>query len=180
MDRGNDPAAVKTTLPAWLRFSLLGAALLLALALSPLRPLKIDGSSMEPTMRNGETYVLDQFYWKLNGLQLGDVVVLEREDGDKWVKRLIGLPGDVLQIGRDEFGWIRHVANITRHPDQRLQDAYLEERTVQPGEIFIIGDNLNRSSDSTNQEAGAFKLTDVIGVARTFTMRRSFPFRKHL
>jgi hypothetical protein len=44
----------------------------------------------------------------------------------------------------------------------------------------VIGDNLNWSSDSTNQEAGAFKLEDIVGVVRTFTFRRDFPFRTHL
>jgi hypothetical protein len=55
----------------------------------------------------------------------------------------------------------------------------LEERLVEAGEIFVIGDNLNRSADSTNQEAGSFKLADVQGVVRTFGLSRDFRFREH-
>jgi hypothetical protein len=55
-----------------------------------------------------------------------------------------------------------------------------EIRDVGPDEVFVIGDNLNRSMDSTNQEAGAFKKADIIGVVRAFPFRREFPFQKHL
>jgi signal peptidase I len=145
------------------------------LAVTPFRPLKVTGRSMEPTLQNGDTYVLDQFYWKPSGLRRTDIVVVRHGD-EYWVKRLIGMPGDRLQIARREDGWITQVRNLTLSPELERADDLAEERTVGSGEIFVIGDNLNRSTDSTNQEAGAFKLSDVMGIVRTLSLRREIPF----
>lgn len=166
-----------------LRTGLLSVMLVGALALTPFRTLKVSGQSMEPTLRNGETYLLDQWYWKQGGLKRSDIVVVQHGD-EKWVKRLAGMPGDRLAITRRPDGWITFVANLTVNPKlierAREPGADVEEKTVGKDEIFVIGDNLNRSADSTNQEAGAFKLEHVLGVVRTVTLRRDFPFRTHL
>jgi signal peptidase I len=155
-----------------------GSLLAAVLALTPFRPLKISGHSMEPTLHNGETYLLDQLYWKSAGLRRMDIVVV-RHGEEYWVKRLIGMPGDHLQIARRPDGWITSVRNVTAAPALATTEDVPEERQVEPGEIYVIGDNLNRSQDSTNQEAGAFRRDDVLGVVRTFTLKREFQFRKH-
>lgn len=162
-----------------LRYSLLGALLVAALALTPLRPLKVTGHSMEPTLRDGETYLLDQFYWQPSGVCRGDIVVVKQGE-EKWVKRLIGMPGDRLLISYRLDGAIAQVSNLTVNPSLRGTPGFPEERTMASDEIFVIGDNLNHSVDSTYPEAGAFKMKDIIGVVRTLTLRRDFPFRHHL
>jgi signal peptidase I len=163
---------------ARLRYTCLGMLFVAVLALTPFRPLKITGRSMEPTLRHGETYLLDHFYWKSGGLRRNDIVVVDRGE-EKWVKRLVGLPGDVLQIAYGSDGWIENISNVTANPDLRRSERSVGQRVVEPGEIFVIGDNMGRSTDSTTQEAGAFKLKDVMGVVRSFTLRREFPFREH-
>ncbi len=166
-----------------LRTGLLSVMLVGTLALTPFRTLKVAGRSMEPTLQNGETYLLDQSYWKRGGLKRSDIVVVQHGD-EKWVKRLVGMPGDRLALTYRPDGWITFVANLTVNPAlrnrQQEPNTHVRERVVGDGEIFVIGDNLNWSADSTNQEAGAFKLEHVLGVVRTFTLRRDFPFRKHL
>jgi len=166
-------------MPAKVRFTLLGLILLAALALTPFRPLKVEGNSMHPTLLNGETYVLDQVYWKPSGLRRGDIVVVKHGQ-QKWVKRLVGMPGDRLQIQRRRDGWVVHVGNLTLNPAARRSEGFLEEITVPDSEIFVIGDNLNWSADSTSERSGSFRLEHVLGVVRTFGMRRDFPFRQHL
>lgn len=157
------------------RYSLLGIALLIVLALTPFRPLKVSGESMSPTLRNGQTLLLDQVYWRPSGLRRNDIVVVQHQ-GENWVKRLVGMPGDQLQILRDGR-WIIEIDNLTTSPDLKKDDEMHELRQVGPGEIYVIGDNLNHSQDSTTQEEGAFRLNDVIGIARTFTFSRKFKFR---
>lgn len=177
MDRGNDRNRKLTAL----RVGLLVFLLLGVLALTPFRPLKVSGHSMQPTLQDGETYLLDQFYWQKSGIRRGDIVVV-RHNEEKWVKRLIGMPGDRLQITYRDFlhSWITRVDNLTENPALERQGDNVAIRQVEPDEIFVIGDNLNWSADSTNQEAGAFKLENILGVVRTFTLRRDFPFRHHL
>jgi signal peptidase I len=162
----------------WGRFLLYAALIIGALALTPFRPLKVTGHSMEPTLHDGETYVLDQFYWKRSGLRRKDIVVVNKM-GEHWVKRLIGLPGDTLQIVRSAPDWIDRVDNITAQPDLRQEGFNVQTQQLQGDEIFVIGDNLNRSTDSTTQEAGAFHLSEVIGVVRDFAMHREFAYQHH-
>jgi len=163
---------------ARVRYTLLGLLLIGVLALTPFRPLKISGHSMEPTLNDSETYLLDQYYWKSGGLRRNDIVVV-KHGAENWVKRLVGMPGDRLQLTYRPDGWITEVSNLTVNPALEKRGPLAEVRTVGPGELFVIGDNLNRSADSTTQEAGAFKATDVLGVVRTFTFKREFPFQKH-
>ncbi|MBM3457487.1 MAG: signal peptidase I [Armatimonadetes bacterium] len=161
-----------------LRTGSLVLLLLIALALTPFRPLKISGRSMEPTLRNGETYLLDHLYWRLGGVRRGDIVVVRHEE-DKWVKRLIGMPNDELQLLYSGRGWISRIDNLTVSPADRREHPAIRVRKVSADEIFVIGDNLNRSTDSTNQEAGSFRFEDIIGVVRRFNLQREFPFRTH-
>ena len=162
-----------------LRTGSLVLLLLISLALTPFRPLKISGRSMEPTLRNGETYLLDHLYWRRGGVRRGDIVVV-RHDEDKWVKRLVGMPDDELQIFYGPRGWIFRIDNLTTHPGARRPDEPTARiRKVGPNEIFVIGDNLNRSQDSTNQEVGAFLFEDIVGVVRSFRFSRDFEFRTH-
>jgi signal peptidase I len=176
MDRRNDERSVKAL--GKVRSVLLGVIFVIVLLLSPLRLVTVTGRSMQPTLRSGETYVLDQFYWRAGGVRRNDIVVVQRGE-EQWIKRLVGMPGDQLQITYREDGWITAIDNLTTHPEARRQDGREEVRSVGPGEIFIIGDNLNRSMDSTTQESGAFRLKDVVGVVRTFSFRREFPFQQH-
>src|SRR3954468_22109459 len=107
---------------------LLALAFLVVLALLPFRPLKISGRSMEPTLHNGETYLLDHFYWRPGGLRRNDIVVVNHGD-EKWVKRLVGMPGDHLLIEGLADGWITQVENLTINPSLQKKGAIYREQT---------------------------------------------------
>ena len=166
-----------------LRMPLILLVLAFVIGISPFRPLRITGKSMSPTLREAQTYVLDTFYWKQftlpvigkigTGLRRDDIVVLDR-GSERWVKRLVGLPGDRLEIATREDEWIIRVSNLTVNPDQRGMFGPGELIHVGKGEVYVVGDNMNYSSDSTNREIGAFKITDVVGVARNLTLAREF------
>src|ERR671920_339140 len=78
------------------------------LALLPFRTLHIVGHSMEPTLRDGETYLLDTFYWRGSGLHYDDIIVVNHM-GERWVKRLVGMPGDDLQVECRDDGYVLNV-----------------------------------------------------------------------
>ncbi len=166
-----------------LRTPLILLLLVLVLGVSPFRPLKILGKSMSPTLTEDKTYILDTFYWKQfdlpvigtvgAGLKRGDIVVVKKGT-EQWVKRLAGLPGDRLEIAEREDGWIFRVSNLTVNPDLRGQFGPGRIVEVGKGEVFIVGDNVNYSSDSTKSEIGTFKIEDIQGIARTITLGRDF------
>jgi signal peptidase I len=168
-----------------LRTPLILILFVIVLGVSPFRPLKIIGKSMSPTLREDQTYILDTFYWKQfdlpvlgkvgGGLKRGDIVVVKK-GSEQWVKRLVGLPGDRLEIAEREDGWIVRVSNLTVNPDLRGQFGPGRTVEVGKGEVFIVGDNVNFSSDSTKSEIGTFKIDDIQGIARNLTLARDFKY----
>src|SRR5207248_785907 len=112
---------------------LLGAATLL----TPMRLVQVSGASMEPTLHNGERYLLDRLYYRFGGVAYDDVVVINHEGGEI-VKRVKGLPGDHLQMYVLSDDARTPVANLTRHPElRRAPRAWLEEFVVPPDMLYV-------------------------------------------
>ena len=143
----------------------LGACLLVM----PFRAVRVVGSSMDPTLHDGQRVLVDRWYYRLTGLFRYDLVVV-RHEGENWVKRLVGLPGDRLALVYGPEGTINGVLNLNSGlgppPGARII-------TVPPEHLYVLGDNLAVSQDS--RITGPLPLTELIGVVRTPTMGRVFP-----
>lgn len=115
-----------------------------------LMSVQIRGSSMSPTLRDGERYILYRAPYLWRAPRQGEIVVLrDPEDNDLSIKRVIGLPFDVVQVKRDGI----YVNGI------RLSEPYLSSNAPafnEPGPLvhlgendyFVLGDNRKRSADS--------------------------------
>ena len=126
---------------------LLGATLMVVIHLFVVQVSVVKGSSMEPCLHDGDRLVVDRVSYNLAEVQRGDVVVLRypRNPAVDFVKRIVGLPGDLIEMHRgtlfvngepcDEYGCI---------PD-RQELAALE---VPDGHYFVLGDNRPISCDS--------------------------------
>jgi signal peptidase I len=143
----------------------LGAALLVV----PFRAVRVVGSSMFPTLRDGQQVLVDRAYYRLTGLFRYDLVVL-RHDGETWVKRLVGLPGDRLALVYGPEGSIDGVLNLQSRLPPPPGALIL---TVPPRHLYVLGDNMPVSKDS--RSVGPIPLAELIGVVRTPTMGRVFP-----
>jgi signal peptidase I len=135
----------------------------------PFRGVSVIGNSMFPTLQDGQRVLVDRAYYRLTGLFRNDIVVLQH-DGETWVKRLIGLPGDRLALLYGTEGEIESVVNLQNGsappPGSRII-------TVPPNYLYVLGDNPPVSHDS--RSVGPLPLTDLIGVVRTRTLGRVFP-----
>lgn len=147
------------------------------------------GSSMEPTLHQGDIAVASKVFRTLNKLpDYGDIVIIDSrierkhsiiddlldtfrsnviaiklfksQNHDYWVKRVIGKPGDVLEI-RD---------GLVYRNDQLLDEPYIKERihiysndriVVPENHIYVLGDNRNHSSDS--RVIGPIPMSNVVG-----------------
>lgn len=113
------------------------------------RALEVLSGSMEPTIQRGDRLLVMRSYDR--ELERGEIVVLESpdDDGPDLVKRVIGLPGDELQM-KHEMLWVNGELNKTEsgrpyfHPD--TPDFQF---TLGDGDYFVLGDNRGKSHDST-------------------------------
>jgi signal peptidase I len=145
----------------------------LASMLVPLRTLHVRGTSMEPTLHNGQKYILDRLYFRPTGVHVGDVIVI-LQDGEEIVKRVVGLPGDRLQETLYIDGTVTQAVNITRFPRLRSPvGRNCREKIVPKGMVYVVGDNTQASEDS--RKFGPLPLDKIVGVVRTFTFARHFP-----
>lgn len=102
-------------------------------------PVKVSGESMMPNYRDGSRHFINKLAYRSAKPQRGDVVGLRASNGDIYIKRVIGLPGESLTF---EDGTVQ----INGQP---LQEPYIERRissdidpvTLGTNEYWVIGDN---------------------------------------
>ena len=125
--------------------------------------IRVDGSSMEPTLHSGEFVVVNKLSYKLGGdVSRGDVIVFHppRSPDQEYIKRVVGLPGDMVAIrgGTVLVNGIELDESYIKAPP-----SYSGEWQVPGDSIFVLGDNRNNSSDSHNW--GEVPLDMIIGRA---------------
>lgn len=130
---------------------------------------QVSGSSMEMTLSDQDHLLVDKLSYKFNEPERFDIIVFpfQYDRSVYYIKRIIGLPGETVQI--DEEGNI-YINN------ELLEESYGKEIIANPGraiepvilgedEYFVLGDNRNNSSDSRDPSVGNIHKSDIIGRA---------------
>ena len=126
----------------------------------------IRGQSMEPSFQNDDLIIVTKYVYAMDEPQRGDIIVFHSEDEQNrdFLKRVIGLPNDVIVMDRGEI-FIN---------DIKLDEPYIEEIcrrrrcrnrtwTLGENEYFVLGDNRNNSQDSV--DFGPIRRDQIIGKA---------------
>jgi len=136
--------------------------LLMSISLLYIRQYTVTGVSMEPTLMAGDRV----FYVGFAKPDYGDLVIFDA--GDLYglvIKRVVGLPGDVIQITQDGHvlrnGQMQDEAYML--PDS-LGNSATQEITVESGKLFVLGDNRPASIDSRDVRIGQIPIDSVRGV----------------
>ncbi len=108
----------------------------------------VKGASMEPTLQDNERLIANKISYRFTPPQRGDIIIFKPplETKRNYIKRIIGIPGDKIQIINGEV-----YLN-----DEKLEEPYVKYRsfedlpafTVPPDSYFVLGDNRSNSSDS--------------------------------
>lgn len=126
----------------------------------------IAGNSMEPALENGDAVLMNRLPGILFGPGRFDLAVFRREDGKMNVKRVIGLPGETVQI---TGGYIYIDGELLQAEDglNQVSLAGIAQHPVTLGrdEYFVLGDNRESSEDSRFVNIGNIKREQITGNA---------------
>ncbi len=157
--------------PSWLRellgwskdivMAVLGAILIVVFLV---QPVKVEGTSMEPRLQPQDRLFVNKFMYRFSDVERGDIVVFwyPRDHSKSFIKRVIGIPGDRVEI-RSGTVFVN---------GQRLSEPYLPQRfdvkshppeVIPPQHYFVLGDHRTSSSDS--RDWGSVPRQNIFGEA---------------
>ena len=149
-------------------------------------PVNVKGSSMSPTLQNGDTMILYKLTKNIRGIKRFDIVVIKTDSGDL-IKRVIGLPGDKIKyevkyVNEEKTGVLTINGEVVEEKflttSKKIGTCETnwticsEEITVPKGEYFVMGDNRDDSKDS--RMIGTIPFKDVKGTTELIL----FPFNR--
>jgi len=132
-----------------------------------IQPFVIEGPSMDDSFHDKEAILVDKISYKFREPIRGEVIIFiaPLNNGDDYIKRLIGLPGDKVKIERGKvFVNGKQINEPFLSPTGKTPpNTELTERKLGPDEYFVLGDNRPHSSDS--REWGMVPGENIIGRA---------------
>lgn len=129
-------------------------------------PVRVDGPSMNTTLSDGEVIILNKYEYRKKDIKRYDIVVI-KIDGKRIIKRVIGLPNEVIEIKDNKV-----YAN-GKELDNSFTSSISEDWTMSdiglkkiPGDCYLVlGDNREVSLDSRYNEVGVIKKEQILGKA---------------
>ena len=161
----------------WVR-DIVIAIIIAAIILFFFKPIIIQQESMQPTFYSNDYVVVSKQSYSIFGdIEIGDVIVFRSslldENGDQksLIKRVIGLPGDTIEI-KNGYVILNGVTIQEDYLAEQGVSGEMEQITVDEGKIFVMGDNRAVSQDSRSPEVGQVDQDTVIGkvVLRIFPL----------
>lgn len=150
------PARVRSALIAtmsWLRDLMLSVAIAVLIILFLYRPVKVEGTSMMPSLYDQERLFINQYSYRFGvggGIQQGDTVVFffPGDTTKSYIKRVIGMPGDMVAVNDGIV-----VINGKELTEDYVPKEYRDHRSMLPVQIpkdqyFVLGDHRSSSNDS--------------------------------
>jgi signal peptidase I len=114
------------------------------------QPVKVEGTSMLPWLQDQERIFVNKFVYRFEDVSRGDIIVFRfpLDPTKSYIKRVVGLPGDVIEIDEGRLMINGHeVLEPYVVPNYRDHGSY-RAVTVPDGEYYVLGDHRNTSNDS--------------------------------
>jgi signal peptidase I len=150
-ETSTNPATVRwLDLRAWVRDVVISVVIAAIVIVFLYQPVKVEGTSMMPWLTDQERIFVNKFVYRFGDIQRGDIVVFwfPLDPSKSYIKRVVGLPGDTVEIERGAL-----IVNGKRVPEPYVPEQYRDYMNsgplkVEPDHYYVLGDHRNASNDS--------------------------------
>lgn len=130
---------------------------------------EVSGSSMEATLSDHDNLIVDKITYRFSDPKRFDIIVFpyRYEEDTYYIKRIIGMPGETVQIDGEGNIYIDGELLEEDYGMETIESpgrAY-EPITLEEDEYFVMGDNRNNSSDSREPSVGNIRRGNIVGRA---------------
>lgn len=131
---------------SWILTIIISVIIVVFLNFFILRTARVEGSSMDATLQDGDLGITWVFKAKYLEIKRFDIVVIDEKEKGNWIKRVVGLPNETVEYQNGKL-----LIN-----DKEVEEPFLTHRflgnapkiTLKENEYFVVGDNRNNSTDS--------------------------------
>jgi signal peptidase I len=136
----------------WIRELAVASVVAAAIILFVYQPVKVEGTSMMPALVDSERIFINKFVYRLGigGVQRGDTVVFlfPQNPARSYIKRVIGMPGDTVEIRKGRVWLNGKELNEPYVPDEYRDPSEMDPLRIPAGHYFVMGDHRSASNDS--------------------------------
>ena len=129
--------------------------------------INVNGNSMNPTLSDKDSLWLNKLIYRFQSPKRFDIVVIDTDlnSGELIIKRVIGLPGETVQIKKQTVYINGKRLRSDVYGKEPIEDAgeACKPITLGENEYFVLGDNRNDSDDSRFPEVGVIKRKRILG-----------------
>ena len=126
---------------------------------------RVVNHSMEHTLEEGDNVLIDKISYRFSDPKRFDIIVFKQKGtGEELIKRVIGLPGETVQIKDGKIfiddEELQDVKGLDKPENPGLADRPIK---LSVGEYFVLGDNREESIDSRYEQVGNVTSTRIVG-----------------
>lgn len=164
--------SVKKEAWEWIKALLVAAVLVFLFRWLLFSPYIVEGPSMQPNFHTGERLIVNKLLYKFRSPQRGEVIVFHADEGKRYIKRVIALPGETIRVAGDDVyingelldePYLHDVIEQAKQNGKVYNIRDYEENTVPEGTVFVMGDNRSNSEDS--RRIGFIEYSRIVGRA---------------
>lgn len=131
---------------------------------------RVSGDSMESALHNGDNLIVDKISYRFRDPERYEIIVFpyQYQENTFYIKRIIGLPGETVQVKEGEVyinGELLGENYGLEQIEEGKEGLAIDPITLGEDEYFVLGDNRNHSSDSRDPSVGILTKDDLIGRA---------------
>lgn len=163
----------------WVKALIIAGILALIIRTFLFEPYVVNGTSMMPTLEDGEKLIVNKMTYYFNEPERGDIIVFQATENYKYIKRVIAVEGETVSVKDDQLyingkpvdePYLKEYQQQFHNRSKAMDnDADFTEDfgpvKVPEGELFVMGDNRQRSQDSRSRMLGTISEETIVGRA---------------